>query len=70
MVAFERQKLLLLIPLLLLALLLSKALPMIFLKRWFDTKTVVASAFLLTSTLSLVIAAAKLLNEWKLLLLK
>ncbi|MBS4207947.1 monovalent cation:proton antiporter family protein [Bacillus sp. FJAT-50079] len=54
------KKLLLLIPLLLLALLLSKALPMVFLKRWFDTKTVIASAFLLTSTLSLVIAAAKI----------
>lgn len=51
-------KMLLLIPLLLLALLLSKLLPVYILKKWYDTKTVIASGFLLTSTLSLVIAAA------------
>lgn len=55
---FSEKKLLLLIPLLLLALLVSKILPVYFLKIWYDTKTVTASAFLLTSTLSLVIAAA------------
>lgn len=52
------EKLLLLIPLLLIALLLSKLIPVAVLKVWYDTKTVVASGFLLTSTLSLVIAAA------------
>ncbi|MFE8700405.1 monovalent cation:proton antiporter family protein [Cytobacillus sp. FJAT-54145] len=55
---FSDAKLLLLIPLLLIALLLSKLIPVGILKIWYDTKTVVASGFLLTSTLSLVIAAA------------
>jgi monovalent cation:H+ antiporter-2, CPA2 family len=54
------KKMLLLIPLLLLAFLISKLLPVYLLKRWYDTKTTLASAFLLTSTLSLVIAAAKI----------
>ncbi|MDP4085157.1 MAG: monovalent cation:proton antiporter family protein [Bacillota bacterium] len=52
------RKLLLLIPLLLCGLLVSKLLPVYLLKIWYDKKTVVASGFLLTSTLSLVIAAA------------
>ncbi|WP_210364547.1 monovalent cation:proton antiporter family protein [Bacillus sp. REN3] len=52
------KKLLLLIPLLLLALFISKVVPVYLLKKWYDTKTVLASGFLLTSTLSLVIAAA------------
>jgi monovalent cation:H+ antiporter-2, CPA2 family len=52
------KKLLLLIPLLLLALFLSKVIPVYLLKKWYDTKTVLAAGFLLTSTLSLVIAAA------------
>jgi len=51
-------KLLLLVPLLLLALLLSKLIPIYYLRLWYDIKTVTASGFLLTSTLSLVIAAA------------
>ncbi|MFJ5760131.1 monovalent cation:proton antiporter family protein [Neobacillus sp. NPDC093182] len=55
---FADKKLLLLIPLLLLGLLLSKVVPVYLLKIWYDTKTVLASGFLLTSTLSLVIAAA------------
>lgn len=55
---FSEPKLLLLIPLLLIALLLSKIIPVYLLKLWYDTKTVIASAFLLTSTLSLVIASA------------
>lgn len=55
---FADKKLLLLIPYLLLGLLLSKVLPVYLLKIWYDTKTVLASGFLLTSTLSLVIAAA------------
>ena len=52
--------LLLLIPLLIIAFLISKFIPVFLLKKWYDTKTVVSSAFLLTSTLSLVIAAAKI----------
>ncbi|WP_066071217.1 monovalent cation:proton antiporter family protein [Neobacillus soli] len=55
---FSEKKLLLLIPLLLIGLLLSKLIPVYFLKIWYDKKTVLASGFLLTSTLSLVIAAA------------
>lgn len=55
---FSDKKMLLLIPLLLLALLLSKVIPMLLLKRWYDNNTVFASGFLLTSTLSLVIASA------------
>lgn len=54
------KKMLLLIPLLLLAFFISKVVPVYFLKYWYDTKTTLASAFLLTSTLSLVIAAAKI----------
>ncbi len=49
-----------LIPLLFLALLLSKVLPSLVLKRWYDMRTTLAAGFLLTSTLSLVIAAAKI----------
>ncbi|WP_160720813.1 monovalent cation:proton antiporter family protein [Bacillus sp. USDA818B3_A] len=55
---FSEKKLLLLIPLLLIGLLLSKLVPVYLLKIWYDTKTVISSGFLLTSTLSLVIAAA------------
>lgn len=55
---FGDPKLLALIPLLLVALFISKIFPVFLLKRWFDLKTVLASSVLLTSTLSLVIAAA------------
>jgi monovalent cation:H+ antiporter-2, CPA2 family len=55
---FSDPKLLLLIPLLFVALLLSKVVPTYLLRIWYDSKTVLASGFLLTSTLSLVIAAA------------
>ncbi|MCM3569974.1 monovalent cation:proton antiporter family protein [Neobacillus mesonae] len=54
----SEKKLLLLIPLLLIGLLVSKLIPVYLLKIWYDTKTVISSVFLLTSTLSLVIAAA------------
>lgn len=54
----QEEKLLLLIPFLLIGLLISKLLPVYILKIWYDHKTVTASGFLLTSTLSLVIAAA------------
>lgn len=62
---FADRKLLLLIPLLLLGLLLSKLVPVYLLKIWYDTKTVLASGFLLTSTLSLVIAAATIGERMK-----
>ena len=55
---FTDPKLLLFIPLLLVALLASKLIPVLYLKKWYDMKTIVSSGFLLTSTLSLVIAAA------------
>ena len=55
---FGEPKLILLIPLLLIALLISKLIPVYVLKIWYDNKTVVASGVLLTTTLSLVIAAA------------
>jgi CPA2 family monovalent cation:H+ antiporter-2 len=55
---FKDPKIFLLIPLLIIALLISKIVPILYLKRWYDMKTTLASGFLLTSTLSLVIAAA------------
>ncbi|WP_062104410.1 monovalent cation:proton antiporter family protein [Bacillus niameyensis] len=56
----SNKDMLILIPLLLIGLLISKIFPVFILRKWYDTKTVLASAFLLTSTLSLVIAAAKI----------
>ncbi|MGX4201126.1 monovalent cation:proton antiporter family protein [Bacillus sp. JK74] len=55
---FQDPKTLTMIPLLLLALFISKMFPVFYLKKWYDKRTVFASGFLLTSTLSLVIAAA------------
>lgn len=55
---FKDPKIFLLIPLLFIALLISKIVPILYLKKWYDMKTTLASGFLLTSTLSLVIAAA------------
>jgi monovalent cation:H+ antiporter-2, CPA2 family len=60
-------KLLLLIPLLMLAFLVSKLLPVYLLRKWYDNKTTIASAFLLTSTLSLVIAAAKIAERMEII---
>ena len=64
---FADKKLLLLIPLLLIGLLLSKLVPVYLLKIWYDSKTVLASGFLLTSTLSLVIAAATIGERMKII---
>lgn len=61
----KEPSLLLIIPVLILAFIVSKLIPVLFIKRWFDTKTTIASAFLLTSTLSLVIAAAKIAEQLK-----
>ncbi|WP_163537057.1 monovalent cation:proton antiporter family protein [Gracilibacillus sp. YIM 98692] len=55
---FDNPQVLALIPLLFIALLISKAIPVAILRKWYDTKTVIAASMLLTSTLSLVIAAA------------
>jgi monovalent cation:H+ antiporter-2, CPA2 family len=63
----QDKKLIMLIPLLLFGLLLSKLLPVFLLKFWYDTKTVIASGFLLTSTLSLVIAAATIGERMKII---
>ncbi|MCE4965398.1 sodium:proton antiporter [Staphylococcus chromogenes] len=56
----QNPSLLIIIPVLILAFLISKLIPVLIIKKWFDMKTTIASAFLLTSTLSLVIAAAKI----------
>ncbi|HIH8090805.1 TPA: cation:proton antiporter [Staphylococcus aureus] len=56
----KEPKLLIIIPILIVAFIVSKLIPVMFIRRWFDMKTTIASAFLLTATLSLVIAAAKI----------
>ncbi|MBO1199360.1 monovalent cation:proton antiporter family protein [Staphylococcus simiae] len=56
----KEPSLLIIIPILIIAFIISKLIPVLFIRRWFDMKTTIASAFLLTSTLSLVIAAAKI----------
>ncbi|WP_077623038.1 monovalent cation:proton antiporter family protein [Sediminibacillus massiliensis] len=55
---FSDPMVLALIPLLLIALLASKLLPVLLLKKWYDWQTVISAGMILTSTLSLVIAAA------------
>lgn len=55
---FQDPKVLILIPLLFIALLVSKVVPAFILRKWYDWNTVLASGFILTSTLSLVIAAS------------
>lgn len=59
----KEPSLLLIIPVLILAFIISKLIPVFFIRRWFDNKTTIASAFLLTSTLSLVIASAKIAEQ-------
>lgn len=55
---FKDPTIMIMIPLLFVALLVSKLIPILYLKKWYDMKKVIGSGFLLTSTLSLVIAAA------------
>ncbi|ARI78007.1 monovalent cation:proton antiporter family protein [Halobacillus mangrovi] len=55
---FTDSRVVILIPLLFIALLVSKIVPALILKKWYDTRTVLSTGFILTSTLSLVIAAA------------
>ena len=50
----KEPKLLIIIPILIVAFIISKLIPVMFIRRWFDMKTTIASAFLL------VIAAAKI----------
>lgn len=57
---FKDPTIMIMIPLLFIALLLSKLVPILYLKKWYDMKKVIGSGFLLTSTLSLVIAC----NDW------
>ncbi|UXR70127.1 monovalent cation:proton antiporter family protein [Staphylococcus sp. IVB6246] len=52
--------LLIIIPILIVTFVVSKLISVMVIRRWFDMKTTIASGFLLTSTLSLVIAAAKI----------
>lgn len=55
---FTQFDILLLIPLLFVALVVSKVVPVYMLRIWYDRNTTLAAGFLLVSTLSLVIAAA------------
>jgi CPA2 family monovalent cation:H+ antiporter-2 len=55
---FTQFDILLLIPLLFVALVISKVVPVYILRIWYDRNTTLAAGFLLVSTLSLVIAAA------------
>lgn len=57
---FANTQVLLLIPLLLIALFVSKFIPALLLLKWYSFRTAMGAAFLLTSTLSLVIAAASI----------
>ncbi|WP_416151233.1 monovalent cation:proton antiporter family protein [Salipaludibacillus sp. HK11] len=57
---FENTEVLILIPILLVGLFISKFIPALLLLKWYSFNTVMGSAFLLTSTLSLVIAAASI----------
>ncbi|MBO8156295.1 MAG: monovalent cation:proton antiporter family protein [Bacillaceae bacterium] len=57
---FSDPKVMLLIPLLLLALFVSKLIPVVAMKKWYSWRTAISSGFLLTSTLSLVVAGAKI----------
>ncbi|MCU5746000.1 monovalent cation:proton antiporter family protein [Staphylococcus sp. SQ8-PEA] len=59
----KEPSMLIIIPILIIAFLASKIIPVFYIRRWFDTRTTIASAFLLTSTLSLVIAAAKIAEQ-------
>lgn len=63
----KEPSLLIIIPILILAFIVSKLIPVFLIKRWFDLKTTIASGFLLTSTLSLVIAAAKIAEQLKMI---
>lgn len=54
---------LILIPILIIVFFLTKVIPVAVLIKWYDKQTVLASSFLLTATLSLVIVSAKLAEQ-------
>lgn len=60
---FEDARIILFIPLLLVILIISKLVPSLILKKWFNWRQVLGSGILLSSTLSLVIAAATVAAE-------
>ncbi|MBO9129386.1 monovalent cation:proton antiporter family protein [Bacillus sp. 165] len=57
---FEKKAALLLIPFLLIAFFISKAVPMLVMKKWYTNAIVIPTTFLLTAKLSLVIAASSI----------
>ena len=61
----KEPSILIIIPVLIFSFIISKLIPVLYIRRWFDTRTTIASAFLLTSTLSLVIAVAKIAEQLK-----
>lgn len=63
----QNPKVYIFIPLLLVALYTSKVIPLLILRKWFNWKETLGAGMLLTSTLSLVIAAAALALEKKMI---
>ena len=57
---FKDKKILMAIPLLLLVMFLAKIIPILILRKWFSWRDVISSGILLSSKLSLVIAATTL----------
>ena len=61
---FKEPSSMLMIPILIVGLFISKLLPSLVLRKWYPRNIVLGSAILLTSTLSLVIAAAQIGENW------
>ena len=59
---FKEPSSMLMIPILIVGLFISKLLPSLVLRKWYPRNIVLGSAILLTSTLSLVIAAAQMVK--------
>lgn len=62
---FKEPSSMLMIPILIVGLFISKLLPSLVLRKWYPRNIVLGSAILLTSTLSLVIAAAQIGENWR-----
>ena len=62
---FKEPSSMLMIPILIVGLFISKLLPSLVLRKWYPRNIVLGSAILLTSTLSLVIAVHKLVKNWR-----
>jgi Kef-type K+ transport system membrane component KefB/Trk K+ transport system NAD-binding subunit len=60
---FAQPSMIMLIPVLLIVLLISKMLPILILRRWYPWRETIGAGVLLTSTLSLVIAAATVAHD-------